>query len=314
MRILLIGGGGLIGSGLENLLFDDGHQTLVLDTFTGSSLRLAGIKGKVITGNSTSFSIMNNVFSSFYPEVVFNFVDASSDKEGYYNFQQEADVFVDTSMNLARCMEIYGCVKHVFIGSSCDVYKGGSKRKLKETSAIEPMSYTGVTKLYIENMFSLLVETTKVSVTSLRFFQIYGNRYFINPKYDVISIYLDSIIRGYRIAIAGPKTYVDLLNVADAVSAVYIIFMHVISGETVNCVNIGSGNAITLIDLYNTLSKRLDVPSQPTVIPAGRQTRSLVADISKLENIGWRKQNVLEELIDTLIDFRMRVINDRPGF
>ena len=314
MKILIIGGGGLIGSGLENLLFDEGNETVVLDTFTGSSLSLAGIKGTVITGNATSFSTMNRVFSSFSPEVVFNFVDASADKEGYYNFQQEAEVYINTSMNLARCIELYGCVKHVFLGSSCDVYKGGSKRKLKESSPTDVLSYTGISKKYVEDMFLLLSDSMGFSFTAIRFFQVFGNRFFINPKYDVISVYLDSLIRGYQLAIAGPKTFVDALNITDAVSASYIIYMSVVSGSDIKYINVGSGEPISLIDLYKRLVKEFEVSVKPTLISAGKHTRSLVADVSLLKSLGWDRLNSLDETIHNLINFRMRTINDRPKF
>lgn len=313
MRILILGGGGLIGSGLENLLNNDGHTTTVLDTFTGSSLPYAGIQGQTITGNCTSFTTMNRVFATFKPEVVFNFVDASSDMEGYYNFQQEADVFVSSSMNLARCIELHGGVTHVFLGSSGDVYKGGSRRKLKETSPTSILSYTGATKKYVEDMYFLLSETSDTKVVSLRFFQVYGNRYFLNSKYDALSIYIDSLLRGYQIAIAGPKTFIDILNVTDAVSAAYIVFVSSMEGSDFNVVNIGSGKSISLSALYKKVAVKFEDVRKPTFIPAGNHTRSLIADTTLLQGLGWSELGSFDESIDKLIEFRMRVINERPG-
>ena len=80
MRVLLIGGAGLIGSRLENLLVENGHETLVLDNFIGADRQQVNIKGQLISGSASSFSVLNNVFSRFQPNAVFHLADNVLDK------------------------------------------------------------------------------------------------------------------------------------------------------------------------------------------------------------------------------------------
>lgn len=305
MNILIAGGAGLIGSALEKKLNIEGHQTVVLDNFTRNSISANDVGGKVITGNGESFSTMNRVFSSFLPEVVFNFVDGSADKDGIYCFQQEADTCITTSTNLCRCIEIYGCVKHLFFGSSGEVYAGGSKRKLKETSKVSFSSYTGATKLYVENMFSMLSEVVGFSFTSLRFFQVYGNRSFINPKYDIVSLYLDVLANEETIAISGKDVCVDLLYVDDAVEAIYLILNSTLSGNEHCIINIGTGVPTKLVDLYHYLGNYFDSPQKPFFIRRGKQIRTLISDITKLKSFDWEQKIFIDDKIKELIKFRM---------
>ena len=193
MKILLIGGAGLIGSKLENMLHGGGHETLVLDSFVGSSREHSNIKGQTITGNAGSFSVLNNVFSWFQPRVVFHLADDVLDKDSNYFFELEADTCVNVATNILRCIRQYS-VEFVFFGSSCEVYKGGSKRPVKETSDTVNVSYTGATKNYVESLFKLNSDFYGYKFTSLRYFGVCGNRYFLNPKHDVISFFVDSLV------------------------------------------------------------------------------------------------------------------------
>ena len=70
MKILLIGGAGLIGSRLVPLLLEDGHEVLVLDNFTSNCLEHSELPVEVISGNACSFSNVNRAFSYFKPDCV----------------------------------------------------------------------------------------------------------------------------------------------------------------------------------------------------------------------------------------------------
>lgn len=310
MNILIIGGAGLIGGILQRLLSEDGHKVVILDTFARNSVGVKDITGETITGSGCSLSTMTRVFSTFSPEVVFHFADEVTNLEGLYDFQKETDVCVGTATNICRCAELYK-VKHVFLGSSGEVYVGGSAKKLNERAKTEAFSYTGTTKLYVESMLSLLSKSAKFSFTALRFFQVFGNRLFINPKHDVLSLYVDSIVKDYNIAISGPATAIDILSADDAARAAYLVFSATLNGSKIDAINIGSGVPVKLIDLYNMVSiKHTGTKKDVFKFAAGRQTRSLVADVSLLSSLGWEPKVLLtDSTLDALLNFRARVNN-----
>jgi UDP-glucose 4-epimerase len=307
VKVLLVGGAGLIGSGLEKELNEQGFKTLVLDNFTSNSLEHPDIHGEVVSGNACSFSTVNRVFAYFNPEVVFHFVDSLYDSEGMYDFQKESDTCVNVANNIIKCAGLHG-IKHVFLGSSGEVYKGGSNKPLIERAKLGDISYTGTTKRYVENMLRLASKQYNFSLTSLRYFQVYGNRKFLNPKHDVVSFFIDSILKKEGVVIVGPKTKIDILNVTDAVSASYIVFKSVLEGNLIDNVNIGSGRGIGLYDLFNYLSTAMGEPNSIMYkVPSKRQTRSIVADNSLLRSLGWKCSTKFEDDLDSLVEFREKI-------
>ena len=105
MNVLIIGGAGLIGAGLANVLLDKGHQVLILDNFTSNSSMHADLECKMITGNACSFSTMKSTFASFSPDAIFHFADSPYDKEGTYDMSQEAEVAIAISGNILKCLK-----------------------------------------------------------------------------------------------------------------------------------------------------------------------------------------------------------------
>lgn len=304
MKILLIGGAGLIGSRLENMLVDNGHETLVLDTFVGSSREFFNPKGKIITGNGCSFSVLNNVFSQFQPRAVFHLADNVIDKELNYSFELEADTCINVATNIMRCIRKY-LVEYVFFGSSSEVYRGGSKRPLSEGSVTDNVSYTGTTKNYVENLFTLNSKKFGFKFVSLRYFGIYGERYFINTKHDVISFFVDTLVNGFPIAIVGPKTYLDVLSVDDAVFYTYKVLERVFNGDSMQIVNIGSGTSIKLIDVYKKVSETvLGEVVRPKYYKGSYQNRSLVADTKLIKSFGLEPTKTIDEIIEEIATFR----------
>ena len=308
MKVLIIGGAGLLGTAVEELLINAGHETLVFDNFTSNSVDRNDIKGKVISGNACTLSNMFTVFSSFRPDVVFNFVDSLYDKEGKYTLSQEIDTCVNTTTNIIRCIDKYR-VKHVFFGSSCEVYKGGSKRSINEKSATGGYSYTGASKLASESILYLASLKYGFSFSSLRFFQTFGNRLVTNPKHDVTTFFIDSLLKDEGVVIAGPKTYIDILNLTEAASAAYIVFSKVLEGNDLGIVNIGSGEPVQLLELYSRLADITGREKRNYNYTAGRQSRSLVCCNKKIKSLGWTKTRSFEDEVKEVVKFRETIIN-----
>ena len=304
MKVLLIGGAGLIGSRLENMLSANGHETIVLDSFVGSSRALVNIKGHLITGSANSFSVLNNVFSRFQPNVVFHLADNVLEKDNNYCFELEADTCVQIATNIMRCISQYK-VECVFFGSSCEVYKSSSKRPIKENSTLTNVSYTGATKNYVESLFKLNADKYGFKFISLRYFGVYGDRYFVNPKHDVISFFIDSLLSSQSVVIVGPSIYIDVMHVDDAVQGTYRVFKYIIDGNGLQFVNIGSGKPIKLIDLYKKVSNLLmGKVVRPYVVKPRPQNRTLIADTKVISSLGGGVTISSDEIIEQVIKFR----------
>lgn len=310
MNILLVGGGGLIGSCLATYFLDSGHNVTIVDNFTSSLHNQADKRAKVITGSAVSFSVLNNIFSSFKPEIVFHLADNVVDKEGIYSFTEESDTYVNITNNLLRCINKYS-IFHLFLGSTSEVYSGKNK-VVSESTDTGIFSYTGGLKHYSEQVVRFFCSNKKINYTFLRYFQIYGNRRFINPKFDVVSYLLDTIVKKQGVFIIGPKIFVDVLSGEDAVSATKVVFNSILSGNKIEAINIGSGEGIQMIDLYNKLSSAADEKNLPVFkLKPREQTRSLIADVSLLKSLGWNKATNLDTDLTSLVEFRRGLRNVR---
>lgn len=302
MNVLILGGAGLIGSKLSTILSDCGHSVVVLDNLVRNSAVQKDIVGEMIIGSAASLATLNRVFSTYSPDVVFNFVDDLATKEDTYTFEQEGDINVLVANNICRCINQYG-VKHLFFGSSCEVYIGGTKRPINEDGKIGCVSYTGNTKIYIENIFRLFSGPRKFSFTSLRFFQVCGPRKFVNPRNDAVSLFLDSVFKKYRVGIVGgEKISIDTLSYIDASYASKIIMDAVLAGEKINTINIGSGEHIPLLTLYNmVMDKCAQGKIKPFICAPSKQSRTLVCDNSLLRSLGWEQTVSIEDEISNIV-------------
>jgi nucleoside-diphosphate-sugar epimerase len=151
-------------------------------------------------------------------------------------------------------------------------------------------------------MLYLASKQHKYVFTSLRFFQVFGPRKFLNPKHDVTTFFIDCVLRQEGIVVIGPNTFIDILGFTEAAVASYLVFTAVASGTILNSVNIGSGDQIKLCDLYYSLVDDLVGGARNMFsVPPKRQTRSLVADISKLSKLGWEPEFPVEHhLVNTI--------------
>jgi len=211
-----------------------------------------------------------------------------------------------------RCVKQYA-VEYVFFGSSCEVYKGNSRKPVKETSTTTSVSYTGATKNYVESLFKLNADKFGFSFTSLRYFGIYGERYFVNPKHDVISFFADALLSGQPVVVVGPNIYIDAMHVDDAVQYTYIVFNHTIAGREFNsqAVNIGSGKPVKLVELYKQVSKLVvGEVVRPYVVKPRPQNRTLIADTRLIGSLGGELTVGLDEIVEQIVKFR-RDVNGR---
>jgi len=303
MNILIVGGGGLIGSGLTTYFLDNGHKVIVLDNFTSSLHNILDKRATIITGSATSYSILNNIFSSFRPDYVFHLADNVVDKEGIYSFTDESDTYVSITNNLLRCINKTS-ILHLFLGSSSEVYSSNNKNPISENSSVGINSYTGGLKYYSEEVVKFFSAAKKINYTFLRYFQIYGNRRFINPKFDLVSYLVDTVVKKQGVFIVGPKVYTDVLSSQDAVNATALVFEKIVSGEKIEAINIGSGSGIQILDLYNKITDYLQVKDLPVYkLKPRQQTRSLVADNTLLKSLGWEQKNTLDTDLPSLVEF-----------
>ncbi len=304
MRVLIIGGAGLLGSHLVPAFEKAGHDVFINDNFSGSLPYRSKSGPGVYTADATKHNTMAYVFDKVKPEIVVLAVGYQYVKDSRYNAFDEGGAILEAANVL--CSLLSPTIKHVYYCSHSDVYGGPDATKLCEDRKITlATNYRGASCLAAEKILSLRCAEMSAKLTILRLFDIVGPRIMFSPTTCRVNFLIDSFIKREQIGLVGAEKKRDLLHVSDAVSA--IIGLHEVGFSGI--VNIGSGEGIQLRKLVKELQKSIKIFHAPVEIPDLRlPSYSAVADVTVLkEAVSWwePKVDILEYLPD-LVEFRRK--------
>jgi nucleoside-diphosphate-sugar epimerase len=95
---------------------------------------------------------------------------------------------------------------------------------------------------------------------------------------------------------------VDTLSYTDAALASKIVLNAVLSGEKISTINVGSGEHISLLALYNMVMERCtEERVKPFICSPSKQSRTLVCDNSLLKSLGWEQTVSIEDEISNIV-------------
>jgi len=199
-RLLIVGGGGFIGTHTCLTLLNSNHKLVVIDNFTNSSplalnkvCELAGISSKpqdlfqVRKGDVRDYNFLIKVFDEFKKinkpiQGVIHFAGLKSVKESIKNPLEYWDINFRGTLNLIKVMEKFQCKTLVF-SSSATIYGCPENIPIPENETIKPLNPYGNTKASAEKIMADVAgcaNTTKVLNYSTNGWRIARLRYF-NP-------------------------------------------------------------------------------------------------------------------------------------
>jgi dTDP-L-rhamnose 4-epimerase len=173
-----------------------------------------------------------------------------------------------------------------------------------EDKLLDPTSIYALTKADQERMTLQIGEAYGIPATALRFFNIYGPRQALsNPYTGVVAIFSARLLNG-----EPPLIFEDGLQRRDFVSVHDIVQALLRSAEEPAAVgqvlNIGSGQAVTVREIAETLGRVIGVAVEPEVTGRCRvgDIRHCTADISRArEVLGYEPRWTLEEGMGELV-------------
>ena len=173
-----------------------------------------------------------------------------------------------------------------------------------EEKPLFPTSIYAITKRDHEEMFLTVGRAYGIPTVALRFFNIYGPRQALsNPYTGVAAIFSSRLLNGAPPIIFedGLQTR-DFIHVSDIVSAL-IMALH---DDHANgqILNVGTGRAMSVIELARLLSERLGFKGAPQIENEFREgdVRHCYADVRRIRSLlGWEPRVAFEEGIDELM-------------
>jgi UDP-glucose 4-epimerase len=257
-RCLVTGGAGFIGSHLVNALEASGASVRVLDDLsTGSRDNLRGSGAVVLVGDVRDPAAVGRATDGI--DTVFHMAAMISVPASMENPLTCYEVNVLGSLNVLEAARRAG-VGRVILSSSCAVY-GTNDGPSAETDPLDPQSPYAASKVAMEELGRLYAQAFGVRTISLRYFNVYGPRQSPSSPYAaVIPIFIQAMLTGESPVIYGDGRQTrDFIFVEDVVRANLMAADREEPGPPV--VNIGNGQAVTVLELASKLGRILPGPA-----------------------------------------------------
>jgi UDP-glucose 4-epimerase len=308
---LVTGGAGFIGSHLVERLLADGHKVTVLDNL--STGRRENLKSRIREGSLGSFHSLGMTRLSVIK------IDISRDSnklEKYFkgvdwvfHLAALADIVpsivkpltyhyanVDGTVNVLEASRRANVKRFIYAASS-SCYGIPDKYPTPETAPIQPQYPYALTKYIGEQYVLHWGKIYKLSVVSLRFFNVYGPRSRTSGTYGaVFGTFLAQKLSSKPFTVVGDgKQTRDFTYVSDVVSAMITAAKSKVSNEIFN---VGSGNTYSVNRLVNLLGGEVvHIPKRPG------EPDCTLADITKVKKaLGWKPKVSFDEGVKIMLE------------
>ncbi|BCP53284.1 UDP-glucose 4-epimerase GalE [Kaistia sp. 32K] len=173
MTVLVTGGAGYIGSHMVLALADAGRETIVLDDLSTGFANQVPSSVPLIRGDCGDEALVARLVREFGVTAIVHFAgsivvpDSVKDPLGYY--------FNNTVKSRALiAAAVAGGVRHFIFSSTAAVYGEPEISPIAESSAMQPISPYGASKLMTEWMLRDTVAVNELRAVVLRYFNVAG--------------------------------------------------------------------------------------------------------------------------------------------
>lgn len=320
-NILVTGSAGYLGAPLCFNLLELGHKVVGIDNYINSDDQNT-IKLKEHFKEEFSFynldlskniSKLNETFSFHKPRVVIHFAALKSVK----NSEIYPDLYwknnVQSTKNVLGAMKKYNC-KKVIYSSSAAVYGNQDVQPIKETANLRPMSVYAETKKACEKIVKDSYQKYGIDGISLRYFNpigVHQSGLFKDILKDGNGSLMNEIVKtaldkNKTLKIYGKsyktndgtceRDYIHIIDLLDAHEK-SINYIDKFTGYKV--FNVGTGIAISVIDLVNAFSKYNDINLNYKFSKKRNGDVELsYADIKKINiELNWKSQKTIKDMV-----------------
>jgi UDP-glucose 4-epimerase len=305
MRVLVTGGAGFIGSHLGDSLLETGHEVAVVDNLITGRRENLSKQATLFEVDIKDRSKLEDVFKKINPEAVFHLAAQKSVSASVSDPVFDANENIIGSLTLFEVCRQFGCGKVVFSSTGGALYGETDNLPTPESQKVIPESPYGIAKYSIENYLRFYGEVYGFRPIILRMANVYGPRQDPKGEAGVVAIFCDRLLSGRQPIIFGDgKQTRDYVYVGDVVDA----FLAALKYEGVCTLNIGTGREVTVLEIYDQLSRVAKVETKPHFEDGrpGELRRSCLSSAQARDVLGWEPKTLLEEgLRKTLQSFEV---------
>jgi len=305
-RVLITGGGGLIGSHIaDQLVEQEASEIVILDNFTRGrreNLAWALVHGPVtvVEGDIRDRELLRETMQGVdvvFHQAAIRITQCAEDP------RLALDVLGVGTLNVLEAAVEAG-VNKVVVASSASIYGMAEEFPTPETHhPYNDRTFYGAAKAFNEGMLRSFHDMYGLDYVALRYWNVYG------PRMDIYGAYTELFIRWMeRIAAGQPPvifgdgtTSMDLIYVEDVARANVLAAQANVSDEAFN---VASGVETTLNDLAYLLLGIMGSDLRPEYAPARQVNlaQRRLADVSRAQRLlGFEAQVRLEDGLSRMV-------------
>jgi UDP-glucose 4-epimerase len=289
MNVLVVGGGGFVGSHVVDALLEEKVSVTVFDRKPEQSRRPVA-RVTYICGQLNDAAALERAFSSSIDAVI-HLASATVPKTSNDNPMQDVESVNATLGLLNHCVK-FRVKRIVFASSGGTVYGIPESLPIEENHPTDPICSYGIGKLAVEKYLQLYDRLYSCSSTILRIANPYGTRQSFKSTQGVIPVFMNRILEGKPITIWGDGSAVrDFVSVRDVAKC----FLLALKSDAAGIFNVGSGIGTSINELVQLLSSIQQL--EPVIVrePARNcDVPNIVLDCRKAKAVyGWEPQVTL---------------------
>ena len=257
MRLVVTGAAGFIGSHLCDRLLETGHEVVGIDGYVPFYPREMKERNLAKAKASANFTLHETLI-----EKATSLESLLQGASAIYHLAAQAGVRASWGDDFAGYVEhnvlgtqklleaaVNAKVPRVIYASSSSVYGDVNELPLRESMALSPVSPYGVTKLAAEHLVHLYGKANDLSVTSLRFFTVYGPRQRPDMAFHR---FLKAVRDAQPITLYGDGQQTrDFTFIADLVD---VLQCSLVQGKPGLVYNVGGGQRISVLKVLETIA------------------------------------------------------------
>jgi nucleoside-diphosphate-sugar epimerase len=280
--VLVTGAAGFLGSHLVERLHSSEARVVATDIATApDSWQAVPPEAPAVRFEQMDINDdvrLANLVREERPDVLFHLAAIASPRACARDFDAAYRVNVQGTFNVLRVSEN---VPHVVFLSSAAVYGTPASPRMDESHPLHGRDPYAMTKIMAETLCENYVANYGRKCSIIRNFNAFGPRQ--NPEYVIPTIIQQALRKG-RIEIWNAAPVRDLMFVDNTADAILTIGSQTGAG----IFNVGSGRGVRIGELAHLIAAK--VGEHVSVEDLGKQVTgspSLVADVGRLQNLGW---------------------------
>ncbi len=304
MKILVTGGAGFIGSHLTRKLLSQGCEVVALDNLS-TGLRENMPAGVELIEMDVCDPQLVDVFAKQRFDMVVHLAGQTMVDASIRDPQVDQEVNIGGTVNVLEAAR-KSKVRRIVFASTAAAYGDADQLPIKESTAVNPQSFYGLSKVTVEHYLDLYQRFFGLEYVVLRFSNVYGERQGDGGEGGVISIFTK------RIAAEQPIQFMVMENrhVTLFMPAMSLLVYggHCRRRASNMVCNLSTQTEVSLNELVGILTNVAGRKIQPVygVDRAGDIKHSMLSNARARKYFDWKPMTSLEDgLQRTYLYFKM---------